>query len=1151
MKFNKIISTALACVMLLGTLTTLPIGVWADEPVETPEAETFVPDSVIITAQSAGKVDTNGDPIINYTTVDSEETDKKTGEPNPGFNSFKTREQKLATMLKVNTVGNIDIYYEAYTGEVAFKNVTTGDVLFTNPYDVTASYNADISAKHREDLLSQIKITYMDNGKEEEFLSYVEAAERQQITMKYIKNGIRVEYQIGEPAIQRLTPRMISAERMNQLIMQPIADYLAKFNEDLAAGNVEENPEYDQLRKLAKFTDEAEWLDTNVEKFLQYYQLKDPNAAGQSERAVKEMIKAFPICRSFPVYVCETNISPVELERLESFVKLICPKYTYEELDFDNQQCGYKNTDQSPPRFTMALEYTIDTKDDSIDVTLPANGISFDETLYQLKDITILPHMGTGINLFQGYTFLPDGSGTIFRFEELVDSAIYEVSGQMYGSDYAYHEVEGYNVQTFRYPVFGVVTDFLSPLDSAHTELNNNPTTGYLAIITEGDSMATITTAHGGPVHPYNNVSAKFVPRPSDTYVLGETTNSTATWTVTSSRRYTESYKIKYIMLTGSSKTDAELELNKDKLADDYGESKYEPSYVGMAQAYRDYLSSQGTLEKISDPDSQLPLYIESFGSMEGTDRVLSFPVTIDVPLTTFDDIKTMTDELAKENIKNVNFKLTGFANGGLEATVPYNLEWQEVLGGGEGLEALLKYAEENNLSIYPEFEFSYVQASESFDGLSLKKHAVKTIDGRYTRKQVYDSGYQDFQPVGGAALSASVYSYFWNEFQTNFNKYNVGAISMATIGSDLNSDFDEDDPHHREDTKGYTVDLLKSVGEKNEIMVSAGNAYTIPYADVITDVPLTSSEYIKASETVPFSGIVLHGSKSFTGTPINMEGDMKEAILNSIENGASIFFTLSYQNTQELKTSQYWSKYYSIQYDIWKEDVIEYYNIINGALADLQNKYIVDHGFIESYDPAATKVVAGVMQATRIPDEDENAADNILVDEMNKLNNENAEKATQRYNNAMVRADRMYPVIDGVRTDVSAYNSYLRDAESNIATALTADFKKISELELTDYQQASLEEGTLSRYSDENGIKVPDENGEYIWVSTQNNGTLTDIALQYTIQRGTVVRVVYEGGVEFILNYNSFGVGINYDGDEKNTYEYEIEPMGFVKIEK
>ena len=41
------------------------------------------------------------------------------------------------------------------------------------------------------------------------------------------------------------------------------------------------------------------------------------------------------------------------------------------------------------------------------------------ETLYQLQEVSILPFMGSGSNEYEGYTFLPDGSGTIFRYEEI------------------------------------------------------------------------------------------------------------------------------------------------------------------------------------------------------------------------------------------------------------------------------------------------------------------------------------------------------------------------------------------------------------------------------------------------------------------------------------------------------------------------------------------------------------------------------------------------------------------------------------------------------------------------------------------------------------------------------------------------------------
>lgn len=927
MKFKRIASAALALVMSLGVVTILPI--------ETSAAT--------VTPVSAGKIDADGNPLINYSGKSSTDV-------------YESREAKLGTMMKIKEESGVVIYYEAYTGEVAFENTVTGDILFTNPYDLSGSYFSESEATKKQ-LLSQIHLTYLDNGEEKEMWSFEEAAERQQITMVDIKNGIRVEYKIGEPAIQRLTPRMISVERFNKFIKEPIEEILRQ---------IDEGTYMDGNYNARDFDIEFAWS-----KFQAFYELKDADAPGLSERAIKEMENAFPIVKQFPVYICETDISAHELEILETLVKKCCPKYTYEELDYDNQECGFKNTDQVPPRFAMALEYTI-SENGVVDVTLPANGISFDETIYQLQEVSILPFMGSGSNQYEGYTFLPDGSGTIFRYEDLKDT-IYTVSGQVYGADYAYHEISGQNAQALRFPVFGAVTNYSTPTDPKAATFTDS---GFLAVITEGDSLATLTTNHGGALHPYNSVYATFTPRPSDTYqLMTGGTEAGATFTVTSSRRFTGSYRIKYIMLSADEN------------------AKYEPTYIGMAKAYRDYLTNTGVLTKKTDTEDTIPLYIESFGSIKGTKRVLSFPVSVDIPLTTFGDVETMSKELAEMGITNLGFKLTGFANGGLDATVPYKLKWQSALGGDDGLESLISFAGENGIELYPEFDFAYVQSRGTFDGVNLKEHAVKTIDGRYIRKQVYDSGYQDFVSVGGAALSASVFDEYWDNFSEKYLKYNIGGISMATLGTDLNSDFDDDDPYHREDSKEFTSDMLASASESNKIMISGGNAYALKYASVVTDVSLTSSEYIRSSQSVPFTGMVLHGSVDFTGTPVNMEGDIDEALLNAIENGASMFFTLSYENTRELASDEFWSKYYSVAYDIWKDDVKKYYDILNGAMKDVQESYITDHAFVN---------------AVRVPDDDEKAEDDALLAKYAEELAAAQADADRRYALAVERAQRL-----------------------------------------------------------------------------------------------------------------------------------------------
>ena len=85
-----------------------------------------------------------------------------------------------------------------------------------------------------------------------------------------------------------------------------------------------------------------------------------------------------------------------------------------------------------------------------------------------------------------------------------------------------------------------------------------------------------------------------------------------------------------------------------------------------MATAYRDYITEKGDITKLTADQvkADIPLYVETFGSIETTERVLSFPVLVNTPLTTFEDIKTMYSELKELGVGNVNFKLTGYANG-------------------------------------------------------------------------------------------------------------------------------------------------------------------------------------------------------------------------------------------------------------------------------------------------------------------------------------------------------------------------------------------------------------------------------------------------------------------------------------------------------
>ena len=998
---KKIISTLLAEIMLLGAFV---ITVGAEDSSEG-EIENTKPKYTYNTSNAKATIDYLSG---RYYTIKEAEDDKGEDEVVLG-DPVDTEEKKLATMDLRFEKDGYRLYVDAYSGEVAVYCIATGEVLFSNPYTVGSTDSTD---SIKSQLLSQLAVKYIDieSGTENTYYSYEWAATRGQINVKNIKNGIRVEYTIGREEGRMLVPRQIEKSAFETKILEPLAAALEKGKDNF-----------------------------HYKKFTAYYLLKDTSTL-TSQQAVTEMQKQFPITKKMAVYILDSSTATTEMARLEGYIKTYVPAYTYEELDEDHLYAEYESEDKNPPLFKMALEYTLDEY--GMEVRLPANGIRFNETLYQLYSVEILPYMGAGMNPNPGYTFFPDGSGALFDFQKIAAlGTATTVTGKVYGQDFAYHTITGTQQEILRYPVFGLVeteTLTIAPeteggtTEEGGTESGESDGTataaeeevltkqqdrGFLAIVEEGDAMLELSTYHAVRTSPYNTVRMIVYPRPQDTYNIADaiSVGSNDTWTVVSARKYTGNYKVRYIMLT-------DPDLAKEKEIEEY----YDCSYVGMAKAYREYLERKEILTRLTADDvkENIPLYIETFGCIDSVEKFLSIPINTMAPLTSFEDIKTMYEELSSNGVDNINFILTGYTKGGvLKPAYPYKLKWEKAVGGKSGFEDLIEYAKENGVGIFPDFDFAFISSNNLFDGLTLKSHAIKTIDNRYTSKRVYASTKQTYMGYFELAVSPAYYSRFYEKLTERYLKYEPVGIAVSSLGSYLNSDFDEDEPYNRADSQEFTVEAFKYFAENyDSVLTSGGNAYTWKYVDHIKDVALDSSRYAQAAAAVPFIGMVLHGYVQFAGEPINMEGNIDYAFLKAIENGANLNFILSYQNTNLLKNYETSSKNYSVRYDIWFDDLVGIYNELNSVVKDLQTSLIVDHQFIDGQ---------------RIPDDDE-----ILAD---------AEAALKE---AIKVEDEL------IITSEEALRAKLLEARKGIATR-TADVTRYSNTTL-DYYQTLLGEYNL-----------------------------------------------------------------------------------------
>ncbi len=834
-------------------------------------------------------------------------------------------------------------YGDGLTGEMIFlvlqdKSLTkeqiieSGEIPEYTAFYCTNPYNAGNSASktdatEKEKLLSQIIIKFSESEKDSQMSSFTDAASNKQITVKNIRGGVRVEYTIGREQVTYLVPRLIKTEKLEALIEQ-----------------VANDPHPNAARAA----------NTLRSFYIKY----DINAPGVPESRKKEWRAKYPVVDQFPVYACDDTTTVQELLRLEKFIKQYTT-YDYDTLEADHAETEYVSKDKVPPLFKLALEYKVDGEE--IVIRCNAGNIRFDSSLYKLSDVLVLPYGGAGDTFNNtGYLFSPDGSGSIIDFDDLNEQ--FTNTSSLYGQDYAYHTITGQNREVARLPVFGVcqtVTKGSPVLDPETGEqmydeegdpISKALQIAYFAIIEEGDSLAKINVSYGGPVHSFASIYTSFNPRPKDSYVLdgGISAGTDAMWTVESKRKYTGDFQIRLFILDGTEDGDIiTAEADADK------------SYSDMAAAYRDYLVRTGVLKPIEDLEDDIPLYLETLGAIETTKTVLGVPVDTMLALTSFKDTQDILNKLRDNGVSNVKVKMNAWYNGGIMANIATKLKIEKVLGGEDGFEELIAYAKEHNVTLFPDIELTFAYRDKSFDGFDSDEDLAQTIDERPAGLQEYDPVLQAFNKSLGGVISPNFMNELYDSANKTYSKFNVGGISVGSVGKYLSSDFNPDKPLTREDTKELVSQLLEKISENNEkVLVTAGNEYTLPYVTDIIDMPLDDSRLLYSYATVPFMSMVLHGYKEYAGTALNLAGDYNYHLLKTIESGASPYFVVAMNNTSELKnyTVSEIAKYYSVRYSIWQNDIIEAYEKVNNAISDVQSACLIKHDLI-SADGKVVKV--------------------------------------------------------------------------------------------------------------------------------------------------------------------------------------------------
>ncbi len=645
---------------------------------------------------------------------------------------------------------------------------------------------------------------------------------------------------------------------------------------------------------LSKIDDDS--LKRRVLRLYKLYSLEN-----LSDREKNDMLARFPVLSEHDIYVLG-SLYEHEKNTLEKLYEEI--GYTFEDLEFDRNLTGVISESSIKPLFTIPLDYILDGE--NLVVRLPASQIQYDKNNFSLNSVNILPYFSAGHKDEEGYLLLPDGSGTVVNFAIGENKDEFIRTKRIYGHDNALQRKDYANLTNdIKLPVYGI-----SKSDGA-----------MVTIIETGEALGDIIYEMAGFLHSYTAASSNFYLKTRELY---EFVTEYEVWPAYQNRSFDQDITLRYIFL-----------------------SKDNNEYSDMAKAYRDYLIKNDVLkDRIYDNDISLKL--ETLGYINKIKNIAGIPINTNIPFTTFEQALDMVQRFKDADIANISLRYHGWSNGGINGTVPGNIKIEKVMGGKKGFKVFQESLNELGVELYLDADFMTVQTNKLFDRFDPRNDASRSLDRKYAGlfQGNLATNLKDFSTFRYLLRPQSTARYIQN-YNTWLQKNEIKSLSAGTVGQYLHSDFRISAQTNREEALKMIEEAFSGVKESgSDIVVDGGNAYILPYADYIANIPMWDSGYNIFDFSVPFYQLVIHGYIKYSGKPLNTSQNYVTELLRTIETGAYPSYLIVSDNQHELKDTLY-SHYFSIGLETWYDIIISDYNKIKPVIDAVYNKLIIRHSRI------------------------------------------------------------------------------------------------------------------------------------------------------------------------------------------------------------
>jgi hypothetical protein len=613
----------------------------------------------------------------------------------------------------------------------------------------------------------------------------------------------------------------------------------------------------------------------------------------QQDEYAKNRAKSEMASQLIVTYIKEGDSTP---SRTSSFTE-------NERLEFSEESDGFTTVHHFEDLgFSIPVRYAIDS--DGLTASISAEKIQ-ENGDGRILSISLLPFFGAAGRDEEGYILVPDGSGALIYLNNGKSGRNIHYAQRIYGDDRTvFQESAGSTTQVARLPVFGL----------------KNASQAFLAVIEEGDTLATVEAAVSFLDNSYNNVHATWHLRPMDRYTIGDSASSVVNMIYQDIFRKDRHFSVRYYPLHGE-----------------------KADYSGMASTYRQHLIQRLDIVPVYQPREMV---IQFLGGVQIKESFLGIPVRRTIPLTTFDQAKQMIDRLSEAGITHQTVVLNNWTIANIRKTPVLGRLPSGKLGGTEGVADLIDFCRNEDVKLFLDLDLLYFE--RGWMASSPRKYSARLMSKlpAIQRSFLLSTLREGGQSVWGYLSSRKMLQRATTNASTQMDTLGAG-LSLGSMGEYLYSDFSDPVSSREDILKGYEESIQTFLPDEESCMTSGGNAYMLGWTNLILHTPGAISGFDLEDEAVPFYQMALSGLAAMTLDPVNRSPDPQDLVLQTIETGTSLNFQWFFADPYILKNTRYHA-FYGSDHVAWLEDAVIYYRQIMEAEEAIGEAFLTEHRKIQ-----------------------------------------------------------------------------------------------------------------------------------------------------------------------------------------------------------